>query len=505
MAISDGAGGDASTARWCSAWLSTASPACPAGSRGCPKGSTPTAVSDWARNDFDGAGLHQPLGRHADRRRSLEYRRLDQPPPRRGLLERRRRRHRRGPAPGDPQPDEGPPAAQLHLERYRHLEHPRGGRRKSGQFSSQILALYPNVAYTKFGGGTGPYNREHSWPQSYGFPDEGATNSPRTDCHHLFLDQVESNGDRGNKPFGTCNAGCTQIATVSNHGHGGQGGGYPGDSNWYTGPDGPTGIMEVWNHRRGDVARAQLYMDIRYDAGNHAATGFAEPDLILTDNTGQIASTGGEPSRWPTWAAWPPCCSGTSRIRRTPTSATATTWCGPTRATATPSSTIPNGSPASTRTIAGPRRPPISAITVSRRGGHRDARRRADGLHHPGYERRSRRRHRRHREGRLSRRPSTCSWTCGASAGSSCARRARAICADCGEPARRRHRHLFGQLPDRQLRHRVPGQQRGGRRAGGNHRSGRRQQQRHRHRYLDPASEPRHHQKRRRGHRDPEP
>ncbi len=24
--------------------------------------------------------------------------------------------------------------------------------------STQILALYPNIAYTKFGGGTGPYN-----------------------------------------------------------------------------------------------------------------------------------------------------------------------------------------------------------------------------------------------------------------------------------------------------------------------------------------------------------
>lgn len=157
--------------------------------------------------------------------------------------------------------------------------------------STQILALYPNIAYTKFGGGTGPYNREHSWPQSYGFPNEGATNSPRTDCHHLFLDQVQSNSDRGNKPFGTCNAGCSQIATVSNNGHGGQGGGYPGDSNWYTGSDGPTGIFEVWNHRRGDVARAQLYMDVRYEGGTHGATGFTEPDLILTDNTAQIQTS----------------------------------------------------------------------------------------------------------------------------------------------------------------------------------------------------------------------
>ena len=35
----------------------------------------------------------------------------------------------------------------------------------------------------------------------------------------------------------------------------------------------------------GDVARAVLYMDIRYEGGEHAVNGLAEPDLVLTDGS----------------------------------------------------------------------------------------------------------------------------------------------------------------------------------------------------------------------------
>ncbi|MCZ6654104.1 MAG: endonuclease, partial [Planctomycetota bacterium] len=40
----------------------------------------------------------------------------------------------------------------------------------------------------------------------------------------------------------------------------------------------------------GDVARALLYMDVRYEGGIHGETGHDEPDLILTDDNDLIVS-----------------------------------------------------------------------------------------------------------------------------------------------------------------------------------------------------------------------
>ncbi len=47
---------------------------------------------------------------------------------------------------------------------------------------------------------------------------------------------------------------------------------------------------------KGNVARAVLYMDVRYEGGNNPDTGTAEPDLRLTDNASLIAPTGGNAS-----------------------------------------------------------------------------------------------------------------------------------------------------------------------------------------------------------------
>ncbi|MDX9732711.1 MAG: endonuclease, partial [Thermoanaerobaculia bacterium] len=154
--------------------------------------------------------------------------------------------------------------------------------------AGMILDKYKNARYTKIAGGTGIYNREHSWPNSYGFPSNGDV--PYTDCHHLFATNTEYNGNRGNDPFGTCNSGCAEDETDLNYGFGGGSGTYPGNSNWSS----PSSrIYEVWNHRRGDLARAQLYMDVRYEGGTHAINGKSEPQLILTDNLSQITGTSG--------------------------------------------------------------------------------------------------------------------------------------------------------------------------------------------------------------------
>lgn len=156
--------------------------------------------------------------------------------------------------------------------------------------SANILDVYSNSSIVKFGGGVGAYNREHSWPKSFGFPDNGSSNYPYTDCHQLFLCDVGYNSDRGHMPFRNCNAGCTERTTGVNNGQGGGSGTYLGNSNWFSGSS-VSGVWETWIGMRGDIARAQFYLDVRYAGGTHGVTGFAEPDLILTDNQALMAAS----------------------------------------------------------------------------------------------------------------------------------------------------------------------------------------------------------------------
>ena len=88
------------------------------------------------------------------------------------------------------------------------------------------------------------YNREHSWPQSLGPVDGTAGNS---DLHHIFPCDANVNSDRGNLPFAECDhGGCSAVSEA---------------------PDVRTDGL-VWEppaYHKGDVARAMLYMDVRYE------------------------------------------------------------------------------------------------------------------------------------------------------------------------------------------------------------------------------------------------
>jgi endonuclease I len=171
--------------------------------------------------------------------------------------------------------------------------------------SGRILDAYRNRSYAKVSdrAGTGSgltYNREHTWPNSLGFAsttgDKGLPYAPYTDTHMLYLTDAQWNADRGNKPFAKCDSNCGERATEANNGQGGGSGGYPGNSNWVRTPDGNTGTFEVWGRRKGDMARAVMYMAIRYEGGKDAATGQSEPDLELTDDRSRIVKTSSSPA-----------------------------------------------------------------------------------------------------------------------------------------------------------------------------------------------------------------
>ena len=152
--------------------------------------------------------------------------------------------------------------------------------------TSNVLDIYKNATYPKAGAGNNNYNREHTWPKSLGFPNDGATNYPYTDLHMLMVSDISHNSARGNLPFSNCPAGSEAFATIAYYGQGGS-----GQNNYRCG-----NYWQVWDKLKGNVARALFYMDIRYEGGTHSITGAAEPNLILTDNATLITASNGNAS-----------------------------------------------------------------------------------------------------------------------------------------------------------------------------------------------------------------
>jgi endonuclease I len=182
---------------------------------------------------------------------------------------------------------------------------------------ARILDVYRNRSYAKVtdrAGSSTPndgtrYNREHTWPRSLGFRDEegnlGFPSAPHNDGHMLHLSATDWNADRGNKPFANCpSPGCgargTDAQPAPFDGSGGTCDRALGNCNWVQDPDGNTGSFEPWRKRKGDMARAVLYMDVRYEGGvagpSSNTPGQSEPDLVLTDNRTLIQITSSSPA-----------------------------------------------------------------------------------------------------------------------------------------------------------------------------------------------------------------
>ena len=166
----------------------------------------------------------------------------------------------------------------------------------------RIVDVYRNRSYLKgserAGTGTGiTYNREHTWPNSLGFGsasgDLGLPHAPYTDTHMLYLSDTTYNSDRGNKPYADCavSANCGERVTQATNGVGGGSGVYPGNSNWVN-----STAFQTWGKRRGDMARAVLYMAIRYEGGRDINTNQSEPDLEMTDDRSKIVITSASPA-----------------------------------------------------------------------------------------------------------------------------------------------------------------------------------------------------------------
>ncbi len=264
-------------------------PGVPGGASRTTNGFDSDAASDWLRNDFDGAGLG---GFPGDLGPSEAY---NTP----GLANRRRLEDYYATA------DTGDPAtlrSTLHEIIDDHIRHEYTAdvtdtwdildpASEDPNEPFNILDVYKNASYPKAGAGNGNYDREHTWPKSYGFSSNSYTNSPYTDCHHLFPADGSYNGSRSNKPFDTCDGACEEWTTDVNNNSGGGSGVYPGNSNWTD-----ASRWETWVGRRGDVARAVMYMALRYEGGTHGVTGFDEPDLVLTDNPALIQTTSSSPA-----------------------------------------------------------------------------------------------------------------------------------------------------------------------------------------------------------------
>ncbi len=144
---------------------------------------------------------------------------------------------------------------------------------------ANVITIYRNTSVPwSFQNTTDGWNREHTWPSSYGYTNDNGCNYPYSDVHQLRASSPSYNSARSNRPFDWCTSTCDSFIAE----------GTP-FSNLSSG-FGSGGSWQVWEDRRGDIARGILYMETRYEGGTHGVTGCSEPDLRVTDNRALIVS-----------------------------------------------------------------------------------------------------------------------------------------------------------------------------------------------------------------------
>ncbi|NDV61805.1 hypothetical protein G0Q06_05020 [Puniceicoccales bacterium CK1056] len=140
------------------------------------------------------------------------------------------------------------------------------------EVEGNILLMYSGDSIPSFlFNTTGGWNREHLWPQSFG---ADAATKPGADLHHLYPADPGVNSARSNLIFDYTN---------------------PGDFNTNPKAPGSSYDSNSWEPRdedKGRVARAMLYMDLRYDGSdssdfvlketaNQSTTAFAKLSVLL--------------------------------------------------------------------------------------------------------------------------------------------------------------------------------------------------------------------------------
>ncbi len=144
--------------------------------------------------------------------------------------------------------------------------------------TNNVILWYSGRSQAKNTNGSGAqssnrdnWNREHSWPNSHGFPEESQRGF--TDIHHLRPADISINGSRGNLDFDNSDGPLAEspINRIDN------------DS------------FEPRDEIKGDVARMMLYVDVRYEGTEAAVEGQpleTTPDVQLVNRL----TSAGEPA-----------------------------------------------------------------------------------------------------------------------------------------------------------------------------------------------------------------
>jgi serine protease len=145
--------------------------------------------------------------------------------------------------------------------------------------TANVILIYTGRSQAKTRNASGnssdqdAWNREHVWPKSHGFPDEGQW--AHTDIHHLRPADVSVNSTRGNKDF---DWGGSSIGEA------------PGN---LTDAD----SFEPRAAVKGDIARMMFYLAIRYEGSDITGVG----NLELADNVGTSGNLMGKRCALVSW------------------------------------------------------------------------------------------------------------------------------------------------------------------------------------------------------------